>query len=330
MDTQLDSILDHCRTILAPDERVTCYDLDASVDGDAVRLQGVVLDATQRDRTEAAIRRGTGRQVDASDVRILADDAVSATVTTPRAPVRGEPDDDGEQVTQILYGSAVEAYDAADGWRRIRTPTGYFGWTRREHLTERASVEPDAVVVEPRVSVEGAEMPEGGPGLPEEVYAGTPCRIESTDGDEAEVRFATGVGATVPAAALRRRSASPTGEDVVAAARQFLGTPYEWGGMTVEGIDCSGLVWIASRSWSIPVPRDSGQQQRIGVEVDREELRPGDLLFFPGHVAISLGGSEYIHASGSAEEVTINSLDPADDHYQESLDEEFTTARRLL
>ena len=323
MDTQLDSILDHCRAILAPDGRVTCYDLDATTDGDGVRLQGIVLDATQRDRTEAAIQRGTGRQVDASDVRVLADDAVLATVTTPRAPVRGDPDEDGEQVTQVLYGSAVEAYDATDGWRRIRTPTGYFGWTRRDHLAERASVEPDAVVVEPRVPVEGPE-------LPDEVYAGTPCRIESTDGEEAEVRFPTGVGATVPAADLRRQTETPTGEDVVETARQFLETPYEWGGMTVDGIDCSGLVWIAYRSWSIPVPRDSSQQQRVGVEVDREELQPGDLLFFPGHVAISLGGAEYVHASGSAEEVTINSLNPDDDHYQESLDEEFTTARRVL
>ncbi|WP_330166321.1 NlpC/P60 family protein [Halobacterium sp. KA-6] len=61
----------------------------------------------------------------------------------------------------------------------------------------------------------------------------------------------------------------------------------------------------------------------------RDELRAGDLLFFPGHVAISTGGERFVHAYGPANEVTENSLDSSDDSYVANLDESFECARRF-
>jgi cell wall-associated NlpC family hydrolase len=146
------------------------------------------------------------------------------------------------------------------------------------------------------------------------------------------VAFRTGATARLPASAVAHPPTDPTAEDVVANAQRYLGTEYGWGGMTTEGIDCSGLAWMAYRLAGLTLPRDADQQRHVGESVapDPEHLRTGDLLFFPGHVAISLGGAEYVHASGSENGVIVSSLDPEDDRYVESRAEDFEAATRIL
>lgn len=85
-------------------------------------------------------------------------------------------------------------------------------------------------------------------------------------------------------------------------ARSYLGAPYLWGGMTVGGIDCSGLVHMAYRRTGRLVPRDGDQQEEAGVEV--AEPQPGDLITYgdPGkhvdHIAFWLGGGRILHSTG--------------------------------
>jgi cell wall-associated NlpC family hydrolase len=85
--------------------------------------------------------------------------------------------------------------------------------------------------------------------------------------------------------------------DVLDEARAYVGAPYQWGGMTAAGIDCSGLVHMAFRRLGILVPRDSWQQEEAGAEVAEDDLRPGDLACYDGHVAFWLG-VRILHASG--------------------------------
>ena len=97
----------------------------------------------------------------------------------------------------------------------------------------------------------------------------------------------------------------PLAAEPVQHARTLLGTPYEWGGMTSAGIDCSGLVHMAFRACGGLVPRDADQQEEAAEAVSEDALRAGDLVTYgpaegADHIAFWLGGGRILHATGRA------------------------------
>ena len=118
------------------------------------------------------------------------------------------------------------------------------------------------------------------------------------------------------------RAAEAAGASALAAARvdrtlrsdapNWIGIPYRWGGTTRRGIDCSAFVQQFVRgTLGVELPRTTASQRYEGVSVERDELRPGDLVFFRRrgvrHVGVYLSGDEFIHAS-SSRGVTISDL----------------------
>lgn len=103
---------------------------------------------------------------------------------------------------------------------------------------------------------------------------------------------------------------------LVETAMSYLGTPYRWGGKSSEGIDCSGLCSLVYWLHGVVIFRDSRIPPEYAVrEIPREEMRPGDLLYFPGHMAMYMGNGKYIHSSFSHQGVIISSLNPEDKDY---------------
>ena len=119
------------------------------------------------------------------------------------------------------------------------------------------------------------------------------------------------------------------GNDVVELAEQYLGTPYRSGGTTTNGVDCSGLTYSVYRSVGVRLPRSSDDQARVGEPVSRDELAPGDLVFFGSssnvsHVGIYAGDGEFIHASTRAHSVRFDRLD------NKYFSSRYVAARRVL
>jgi cell wall-associated NlpC family hydrolase len=168
----------------------------------------------------------------------------------------------------------------------------------RGHLTTRAYCGVDVAPLR--------REPDAGAEQVTQALRGEPLTVGERRDGWARVTTAYGYPGWVSADALRSR---PAGEwlpaaregDPVAEARSYLGAPYEWGGMTERGIDCSGLVHMAWRRLGRLVPRDAHQQEDAGVPV--AEPGYGDLATYgrerATHIAFWLGDGRILHAAGS-------------------------------
>jgi peptidoglycan DL-endopeptidase CwlO len=98
---------------------------------------------------------------------------------------------------------------------------------------------------------------------------------------------------------------------VIAIAMQYLGVPYQWGGSSpATGFDCSGFVMYVFAQIGVGLPHHAAAQYGYGVPVSRDQLQPGDLVFFNGlgHMGMYVGGGQFIHAPHTGDVVKISSL----------------------
>jgi gamma-D-glutamyl-L-lysine dipeptidyl-peptidase len=227
----------------------------------------------------------------------------------------------GRVDSQLLYGERVRVEEVAGEWTRVvapaqpsvKHPGGYPGWIPTRQLAAPAAE--DGAGAGPGngrrvvVHVPGTDLraTPGGPILvPDLSFATTLPLLERAPG---WVRVATpGPGdGWLPSTDVEELPAEPelpTGEQLIAAASQFVGLTYAAGGTCGLALDCSGLVHTAYRRYGVTVPRDAADQAGIGTPLDPAEAERGDLLFFAKpdtgrvyHVGICLGEAGLLHAS---------------------------------
>ena len=110
----------------------------------------------------------------------------------------------------------------------------------------------------------------------------------------------------------------PVNAPALQRAMELIGSPYRYGGTTEKGFDCAGLVLHAYAAAGIELPRTAALQFSRGEALTRDELRPGDLVFFRdtyrrgiSHVGIYIGAGRFVHAASSRRQVTTDRLDNA-------------------
>jgi cell wall-associated NlpC family hydrolase len=107
-----------------------------------------------------------------------------------------------------------------------------------------------------------------------------------------------------------------TGQDVVDFAVQFVGNPYKYGGTSLtNGADCSGFVMAVYKEFGVSLPHSSRSLRSSGYAVDEDDMQPGDIICYSGHVAIYIGGGKIVHASTKKTGIKISN----DVHYKKIL-----------
>src|SRR5699024_1614031 len=101
-----------------------------------------------------------------------------------------------------------------------------------------------------------------------------------------------GAGVSTGGASVSTSSSSSSSSSIVDAARSVVGTPYSWGGSSLSGMDCSGLVNYAYQAAGIDIPRTSSQIANGGRWISQSQAQPGDIVAWPGHVAIYAGNGK--------------------------------------
>jgi len=242
------------------------------------------------------------------------------------------PNPDKDVVSQALLGQLVSVLETRDGFARIETPDRYTGWVAAGGLFEYP--DPNA----PRYATGGtvAEVTSLMANLYRDADVTTArpkaqaplgARLEVVKPAEdprqrwVTVRLPSGETAFVQSGDVRLQDASaprPRGSeaDLVATARRFSGVPYLWGGMSVQGVDCSGLTSRVYAVNGIDLRRDADMQfdDPRAQAVERAALKPGDLVFFGEkkvtHVGMYVGDGRFINATThSRPDVHEESLD---------------------
>jgi gamma-D-glutamyl-L-lysine dipeptidyl-peptidase len=207
------------------------------------------------------------------------------------AAVREQPEQGATQLTQALFADPLAVRARDDGWAHVELPDGAQGYLQASEVGEPLKKDRAHVVVVPQAA---------------DRYLGTWL-------------VAPGLR-TEPLAAARRKA---SGDAVAEAALMFLGARYEPGGVTVEGIDCSGLVQVVHRRFGLLLPHSARGLADAGQPVaSLEEAIAGDLVLYGDHVAIWLGGGRIVHASKTHGKVV-------EERQPEELGERAVTVRRI-
>ena len=264
---------------------------------------------------------------------------MKAIVNVPVCPLYEKPTRQSTVTDEVLYGMVVEIEDEVmPGWLKVKTHYRYEGIVCDEDLllddeaVELWEAAPKKVVLNKNFcdilsdpKVQGwikTTLPLGS--------------LVSPIGDAEDgwqlVQLADGETGYVMAPILGQYHTAPVSDDeetlrkeLVNTAMRFKNTHYRWGGKSTNGIDCSGLCSASYMLCGILIYRDASIVEGFPIrEITMEQIKPADLLFFPGHVAMYLGDGRYCHSTAKSNGFAINSLDPDAPDYREDLAKKIT------
>ena len=234
-----------------------------------------------------------------------------ARVAGSLADLRRRPEAGAPLDTQLLFGEAVTVYDEAGGWAWVQNAAdGYVGYVEAERLAEAGPGDPPRHYLKVLRSFVYPEPDLKTPPLLAVSFM-SPLQVVGTRERYSEIALPDGGRGWVYTAHFAE--AGETAPDFVATAHMFLGVPYLWGGRSSLGLDCSALIQLCLARAGLACPRDTyvqetGLGEAVAGPAGEARLRRGDLVFFPGHVAIALNETEVLHSNAGAMLTVIEPL----------------------
>lgn len=265
----------------------------------------------------------------------------AGTVTADALRLRDTPAAEGEILATASGGTSVVVLeDTGNGWYKVNFNT-VEGYMSSEYLT--VSTTADAALGYGLVDTDGSSLNmRAAAGTSYDTVAsipgGTVLELEGVDNGWYKVTYSGKTGyvssdyitiTTEPDAT--ETASSDLGAQIVAYAEEYLGTPYVLGGNGPNQFDCSGFTKYVYSHFGYTLNRTATDQLQNGVSVSKDELQPGDLVFFKyrtskpvSHVGIYIGNSEFIHASTNRYVVQIDQMESG--HYANV----YVYARRII
>jgi len=338
--TEARHVVDAIRLRALTDRTTVWFKYEVAREGNAWRLDVTTnlpeLAETAREELEKATAGSVLLDLDSLPSERL-DDSLYGEVAIPMALTWATPHEEGAVQTQLLFGEPLYLLDITKDrdYYLVQGVDGYIGWVRIDAVRKIEKAAFVELINGPRhrairnIMVDDFRIPPASfLNAEPSTQTLTNIVVRGHDGATTEVLASASLARTTTAGRLAAETAL----------REYLYVPYVFGGRSNLGIDCSGLVGGAWAAAGLQLPRDANQQTLVGRLVGtrwfRDSLLPGDILFFVDrsgrtiHTGVSLGGSEFIHASPP--EVQINSLDASHPLYSATWAEAFFVARRPL
>jgi len=257
------------------------------------------LNAIRPDIADARLAASAG------DARLV--EGVLKEVAVPLLSLHREPRFDARLDTQALMGERVRVFDTREGWAWLQLESDFYvGYAALDDLSDGPSAPTHRVAV-PSTFMFPAPDIKSQPAVTLTLNA----KLRVLRQDERFAHLANGRFVVA-------RHLKPLGEDeadFVAVAESYLHVPYLWGGKSVLGLDCSGLVQLSLQAAGKASPRDSDMQEKaLGQNLPKDDLdglRRGDLVFWDGHVGIMRDARTLLHANAHFMQVTSETLKDA-------------------
>lgn len=309
-------LADFAKTV---DNRTSLFDVQVETMTDGVLvLRGRVLHASQLDELP---RLFPDLRLDTASIRAL--DRLNLPrrhIATNLTGLYEKPTFGMPLSSELTYGTELEVLDEEGRWAFVRQRDGYLGWAYAPFMAEGPAPAATHLVLAPAVELR-AEADENS-AVVTRLVSGTGVAVTETRNEWSRVE--ANKSGWLPSRHLRAvtdipQSVAARRAALVEDAQRMIGVPYLWGGVSGNGIDCSGFVRLLYRWIGLEVPRDADMQCDAARPVE-PPFEIGDLFFFGDsgsarkvtHVGMSLGGWTVIHSSRKNNGVYVDDLQKAD------------------
>ena len=269
---------------------------------DSVGLVNAIAEIQKQENTEKTLKIESTEEMKFQS--ILAGKTF-VTVTEDAAFVMEAGDDNSSVVGKVYRDSFVKITERGDIFSKIESGN-VVGYVKTESLITGKDAIAHAKVILTEAYPETDVLT-----LTKEEIEGVFSVGETAEEEAARLvaEEAARVAAEQARIAAEEEAGRQKGQDLVAYAKQFIGNPYVYGGTSLtRGTDCSGFVMSVYRHYGVSLPHSSYSMRSVGRKVSLNDIQPGDIVCFPGHVGIYAGNGQIVNAINERKGIGMSEL----------------------